>query len=264
MRALLLIALLLLGAPATAAERVLALSPHACETLFAIGAGSQLVGAVEYCDYPQAAEALPRVGSYNRINVEAAIGLKPTLAIVMNEQVPGVQQLRQLGVRVVASYPESVEDVLVEIRQMGRLTGRVEAAEQLAGSLQIRLEKIIRQRPDEPLPVFYEVWTEPLLTAGRQTFINDLLRVVGMRNVFGDIELEAPRVNVEAVVRAAPELVLIPSEKRDVAERAAFWRQWLGEDIRVMSIDPDLVHRPGPRLFDGMELLLQMLAEEHS
>lgn len=262
MRALLLLSILLCATGAAAGERILALSPHACETLYAIGAEHQLVGAVAYCDYPAAARALPRVGSYNRINVEAAIALKPTLAIVMNAQVPGAERLRELGVRVVASYPESVGAVLEEIRFMGRLTGREAAAQRLAGSLQARLHRLLQQRPATPVPVFYEVWAEPLLTAGKQTFIDDLLRQVGMRNVFGEVELEAPRVNIEAVVRAAPQVVLIPSEKRDVKARTAFWRKWLGEDVRVLSIDPDLVHRPGPRLLDGMELLAKMLAED--
>ncbi|MDQ6984015.1 MAG: ABC transporter substrate-binding protein, partial [Ghiorsea sp.] len=83
---------------AQANERILALAPHICETLYAIGAEKDIVGGVSYCDYPEAANHLPRIGAYNRINVEAAISLKPTLAIALNPQTPGLEKLRALGV----------------------------------------------------------------------------------------------------------------------------------------------------------------------
>ncbi len=259
MRPLLLLLLLLAAPSAQAAERILALAPHICETLFAIGAGNEVVGAVDYCDYPEAAKAVPRVGSYNRINVEAALALKPTLALVMDEHAPGVQLLRRLGVRVVSIYPQRVDQVLDEIRHVGELAGHREQADRLADRLQARLQRLQARVSGQAIPAFYEIWADPLLTAGGHTFIDDVLRQIGLRNVFASLPLEAPRVNVESVVAARPEVVVIPSEKRDVASRAAFWKKWLGADIRVLTVNPDLLHRPGPRLIDGMEHLVQQL-----
>ncbi len=248
------------ASPAFAGERILALAPHICEVLYAIGAEKDVVGAVSYCDYPEAANQLPRVGAYNRINIEAAIALAPTMAIVLDMQTPGVKQLQALGVKVIQSYPKKVDEVLADIRRLGLLTGHQKKAFQLANGLQQRLDKL--DVYNSQTPVFYEIWADPLLTAGKDTFIHDVLWRIGLANVFGDVELEAPRVNVEAVIAAKPKVIIIPSEKRDVEKRTFFWRKWLGKDVRVISVNPDLVHRPGPRLLDGMEYLSKALHPE--
>ena len=246
---------------AIANERILALAPHICEILYAIDAGQDVVGVVSYCDYPKAALKLPRVGAYNRINVEAAMALKPTLAIVMNTQTPGIKQLETLGVRIVQSYPQKVDEVITDIRRLGKLTGHQQQATTLANHLQQRLD-ILHKQPKKT-SVFYEIWAEPLLTAGKNTFIDDVLTQLGLHNVFGDVALEAPRVNVEAVITANPQIIIIPSEKRNIKTRTAFWHKWLGEDIQVITVNPDLVHRPGPRLLDGMEYLQEQLDVQH-
>ena len=246
---------------ALANERILALAPHICETLYAIGAGQDVVGAVSYCDYPKAALHLPQVGAYNRINVEAAMALKPTMAVVMNIQTPGIKQLETLGVKIVQSYPQKVDEVIADIRRLGKLTGHQQQATTLADDLQQRLDRLHKQ--PKKTSVFYEIWAEPLLTAGQYTFIDDVLTQLGLHNVFGDVALEAPRVNVEAVITANPQIIIIPSEKRNIKTRTAFWHKWLGEKIQVITVNPDLVHRPGPRLLDGMEYLQEQLHVQH-
>lgn len=260
---LLLMTLWLPWQSAIAGERILALAPHICEILYAIGAEAEIVGAVDYCDYPQAAEALPRVGGYHRINVEAAIALKPTLALVLDEQAQGVSKLRELGVRVVSIYPKNVDEVLAGIRYAGALTGHDQQADRLADRLQIRLQRLQSRVSGQAIPTFYEIWADPLMTAGKRTFITDVLRRIGLRNVFGSVEMEAPRINVESVISAGPKVVVVPSEKRDVSERTIFWKKWLGEDIRVITVNHNLVHRPGPRLLDGMEYLVEQLQGSH-
>jgi len=242
--------------PAHAQERILALAPHVCETLYAIGAGKDIVGTVSYCDFPEEVALLPQVGAYNRINIEAAIALKPTVAIVMSNQLPGIQKLKALGVKVVESNPVRVEAVFADIVHMGQVTGYETNARFLVQSLQLRLDKILSI---EQRPVFYEIWPDPLLTAGQNTFIHDVLKKVGLRNVFGSLNQEAPRVNLESVLAAKPQLVIVPSEKRDVTQRTKFWKTWLGEEIKVITVNPDLVHRPGPRLLDGMEDLVAQI-----
>ncbi|MDQ7003101.1 MAG: helical backbone metal receptor [Ghiorsea sp.] len=256
---LFLLAWLLTTTVAHANERILALAPHICETLYAIGAGKDIVGGVSYCDYPAAAKDLPRIGAYNRINVEAAISLKPTLAIALNPQTPGLDKLRALGVKVVSSYPLTVDEVISETRRLGKLTNHQQQANQVADAMQKRLNRLKQRVSKQNIPVFYEIWADPLLTAGNNTFIHDVLKQIGLRNVFGSVALEAPRVNVESVINAKPKLIIIPSEKRDISVRSAYWRKWLGDDIAIITVNPDLVHRPGPRLLDGMEYLVNQI-----
>lgn len=243
-------------------QRILAMTPHACEMLHAIGAASQVVGAVSYCDYPAEAKKHPRVGSYERINVEASLRLKPDVAIVMGRNVIGVERLQQMGVDIVVSNPDSFESMFHDIQKLGELTGHVQQAETLVQQLQERLQQVRLASGPAAAPVFFELWPDPLLTAGGPSFITDVVREAGGRNVFSEIEMETAHVNIEAVIRARPEVIVIPEEKRDIAERYKFWERWLGKgNIRFVVIDPDLLHRPGPRLLDGVEQLQQALQE---
>ena len=257
---LLLAAMLLPGMANAAVQRILALTPHACEMLYAIGAGSQLVGGVSFCDYPAEAKKLPRIGSYERINVEAALRLKPDIAIVMSRNVVGVEMLEKMGVMILVSNPVSFETMFDDILKLGELTTHTAEAEKLVDQLRGRLQKVRFMKRSE-VSVFYEVWHDPMLTAGGPSFISDLIHEAGGRNIFAGINIETPHVNVEAVIRARPEVIVIPLENRNTAERRAFWEQWLGKDkVHFAAINPDLLHRPGPRLLDGLELLQKTLS----
>lgn len=252
-----------LSGPASADERVLALAPHIVEILYAVGAGEQIVGVVRFSDYPPEAKRHPQVGSYKAVTAEAALRLQPTLVIAMDETVSGLDRLRAMGLRVEYSYPETVEGVLSDILRIGRLVDREEQAKRLEAQLRERLQRLRAARPTLPIRVFYEIWHNPLVTAGGPSFISDALEEVGAVNVFRDVPLEGPRVGVESVVRAAPRVIIVPGESRDVAERMKQWREWFAGDTALAFVEAehDLLHRPGPRLIDGMERLQRELLQ---
>jgi len=254
-------ALCLLPAMLSAAplQRVLALTPHACEMLYAIGAEEQIVGGVSYCDYPAAALKLPRVGNYLGVNVEAALRLKPDAAIVLNRNVNGVSQLEKMGIKIIVSNPLDFEAVFQDMLRLGKLTGHEQQADSLVERQRQRLQQV-RQRSASHIRVFYELWHDPIITAGGPSFITAMISAAGGENIFADVDLETPHVNVESVIRANPEIIIIPLEKRNIEERKAFWQHWLGKgNIRFAAINPDVLHRPGPRLIEGLELLQQAL-----
>ncbi len=258
MRAWLLGILLLTAVPVQAADRVLALAPHVCEMLYAIDAGAAVAGVVDYCDFPAAVQRKPHVGNYRRINVEAALRLHPQVAVVLSRQIPGVTRLEHMGVRIVTSDPRSFEEIFHDLLMLGELTNHRRQAEALVQQQRMRLQQI-RQQAADNVRVFYELWPDPLMTAGGKSFIHSLIELGGGHNVFGDIALESPHVNVEAVLRAEPELIIIPLERRRLTDRKRFWQHWLGPSVRFAAIDPDLLHRPGPRLIEGLEQLQQAL-----
>jgi ABC-type hemin transport system substrate-binding protein len=236
-------------------ERILALAPHIVEILFAIGAGDRVVGVGSFADHPEEARRLPRVATHERVSLEPALRLRPTLAIALDRGLARLDELERLGVRVEVSHPHTVVGVLDEIVHMGRIAGREDRARALERALRERLEEMHARRPPVPPRVFYEVWHSPLIAAGGRSFVSDALRELGFVNVFGDVPLEAPRVSVESVVRAAPDVVVVTGEGGDAQARVSFWREWLGEEARVVVAAYDRIHRPGPRLFDGMEEL---------
>lgn len=259
MRLFVALLLLLCAGQAWAGERILALSPHICEMLYAIGAGDEVVGGVDYCDMPAEARALPRVGSYDRISSEAALALRPTMAVALDEQMAGVATLKRFGVRIVRSNPATVDEVLDDLRRLGELTGHRQQADRVAADFDRRLRKLAARRPDHSLEVLYELWPDPLLVVGGRGFLQDVLQRLGLHNVFSDIPMESPKVNLESVIRARPQIIIVPEEGRDVTARQRFWRQWLGDGVRVVAVNPDLLQRPGPRLIDGMEALMRKL-----
>jgi len=236
-------------------ERILALTPHVCDMLDAIDATSKVVGVVSYCDDPKKDHLLPEVGSYKGIHVESALRLKPDVAIVLNRAVRGVAQLEQAGVHIVVSNPESFDDIFSDILMIGDLTGHQAQAKVLVNKQRQRLQ-VVRQHRSPHVRVFYELWSKPMLTVGGRGFIHQLIQEAGGDNVFAHIPLEAPRVNVESVIRAKPRLIIVPLEKRDLHEREIFWWRWLGKgQVRIVAMNPDLLHRPGPRLLEGLEQL---------
>jgi len=244
------------------AERILALSPHVCEILFAIGAGDDVVGGSEYCDYPAEAASLPQVGSFNQVHVEAALQQKPTLAIALNPAMKGLAALRQAGIQVDTSNPQSLAGVFADIRRLGRESGHAAQAEKLASQLEQRLKLLHRDREAKYIPVFYEIWNQPLMAVGGTGCLQDMLRQAGLHNVFEDIPLEGARVTIESVIRAHPALIIVAGKGVNPAVRETYWRRWL-PDVRVMGVDENTMHRPGPRIVDALELFMQRLDALH-
>ena len=173
------------------AKRIITLAPHATEILYAAGAGERLVGTVEFSDYPPAAKKVPRVGSYERLDLEAIAALKPDLVIAWETGNPAgqVEKLKALGLTVYASQPNRMEDVAAQLERFGQLAGTEATASAAAGQFRQRLENLRRGNAKKPpVRVFYQIWTAPLMTVGGPQIISDAIRLCGGENVFGKLE----------------------------------------------------------------------------
>ncbi|MFQ5581024.1 MAG: helical backbone metal receptor [Mariprofundaceae bacterium] len=254
MRIVVLSILLLIAPLAQSAERILALSPHACEILFAVGAGKDVVGVADACDYPEAVQQLPSVGDFKRVNIEVALRLEPTMAVVFDRHMSGLLKLESFRVKVIQSHPRTVQDVVHDILNLGHLTGHIRQARVLADNFTMRLKRI-HQQIAEPIPVFYEAWSEPLVSSGARSFITDVLRASGAKNVFDHVAVESPRISVESVIKARPVAILVPDMPGHVPVRRRFWHQYFGDSVKVVPVPQDMISRPGPRLIDGIEIL---------
>jgi|AMFO01.1.fsa_nt_gi ABC-type Fe3+-hydroxamate transport system, periplasmic component len=251
--------LLLWALPAAASERLLALSPHACEMLFAIGAGPEVVGVSAYCDFPTAARRLPRVADSRRLYVEAALRLSPTGMVAASARLRGLDFLRRQGVRLFLTHPHRLREVFADLRRLGAWTGHPKQAGEVAAAMEKRLRTIMkRSRRARPVRVFFASWTHPLMTEGGRSFVSDAIAAAGGRNVFASIARETLRIDIEAVMRARPEVVLVPKKGENLERSRRFWRRWL-PDARVVVIDPDLISRPGPRIVAGVDRLQRLL-----
>lgn len=237
-------------------QRIVSLTPHLTELLFAVGAGSQLVGVDGASDYPEAAKTLPRVGDFSRISLERLLALKPDLVVgwVGGNRPVDLHALRQLGVPVLHTQATQLGDVARLLRLLGSASGHAEAGEAAALAVAARLGTL-RQRYArvDAVPVFYQVWDRPLMTVGGTHWISDALALCGARNVFAGLNALAPTVSREAVLRRAPALVIGGS---DAPELRRSWERFTRlpavRNDAFARVDADRLHRLTPRLVDGV------------
>ncbi|MGB7503500.1 MAG: cobalamin-binding protein [Azonexus sp.] len=244
------------------AKRIITLAPHATEILYAAGAGELLVGTVEFSDYPPAAKKVQRVGSYERLDLEAIAALKPDLVIAWETGNPAgqVEKLRALGLTVYASQPNRMEDVAAQLERFGQLAGTEATASAAAGQFRQRLENLRRGNAKKPpVRVFYQIWTAPLMTVGGPQIISDAIRLCGGENVFGKLGQMAPTVSVEAVLEADPEAIVATGMGDARPEWLNDWNKWTRLTAvrrgNLFHINPDLMQRHTPRILDGTEQL---------
>lgn len=255
-------------------QRIVSLSPSITEVLFGIGAGDRLVGATKYCDYPSAANQIPRVGggTMESLNQEMIVALQPDLVLCKwDSHQPLLRNLERLGISVLALGPENLAQLYEETRLLGQITGHSPQAEALIQSMQQRVAAIVERVPEGDGPkVFYQVWDEPLMTAGRDSFIGELLGLAGARNVFAESRIAYPKVNPEVVVAGDPDVILAPgSHGAPVSVESILSRPgW--SDVRairkkrVYVLDRDTISRCGPRLVDALEEIVGVLYPEQS
>ncbi len=251
---------------AAPARRIVSLAPHVTELLFVAGAGPQIVGAVDYSDYPPEAKAIHRVGGYSRLDFEAILALKPDLVVgwESGNGLDNLQRLKQLGLTVFASQPGALPGLGTTIEKLGALAGTPAAARREAARFRGRLASLrARYAGRGEVSVFYAIWNQPLMTVNDAHLISDVIRLCGGRNVFGRLRALAPTVNVEDVVRADPEAIVASGMSDTRPEWLDDWQRWprLTAVARgnLYVVPPDLLQRATPRVLDGAERLCAAL-----
>ena len=245
------------------AQRIVSLSPHITELLFAAGAGQKIVGAMEGSDYPTEARRIPRVGGPSAIDIETVIALKPDLVVAWQSGNPTAQiaNLRKLGVPIFMSEPRKLEDIGTSLTRLGLLAGTRASAQAAVLRFQQRLAALPKPRAGTPpVRVFYQIWQSPLMTLNDQHIISDVLRTCGADNVFGSESPLTPTVSMEAAIATNPELLVSARATRpDEPQWLAPWLPWRHVTAvarkNFCEVNPDWMSRPGPRLIDGAEEL---------
>jgi iron complex transport system substrate-binding protein len=246
------------------AQRIVSLSPHGTELLFAAGAGARLVGTVEHSDYPEAARAIPRVGTYVAFDLERILVLRPDLVVAWGSgSGDAPARLAKLGILVYVTEPRSFEDIAATLERLALLAGTPQGSA-AARAFRDRLGRLrARYGSRRPVSVFYQVWRSPLFTLGGPHIFSRVAEVCGGRNVFGDLATLAPTVDLEAVLAADPEAIVASGMGEERPDWLDDWRRWpqlraVRED-HLFFIPPDLLQRPTPRLLDGAEQLCMAL-----
>jgi iron complex transport system substrate-binding protein len=255
-------------------QRIISIAPSNTEILFAIGAGSKLVGRDEISDYPPEAVEITSIGStYGELNTEAIVTLEPDLVLAAMINSPEhVQAIEDLDITVfVLPNPLDFDDLYEILETAGRITGQETAAETLAESLKNRVNAVVEKTSGvDPCKVYYEVdGMDPAApwTAGAGTFQDVLIQLAGGENVAADIEFYG-QINLEALVTRDPEVMIfsegpwVPTTPESVVERAGWADMTAVANGAVYGIDANWLDRPGPRLVDALETMAKLVHPE--
>jgi iron complex transport system substrate-binding protein len=259
------------AAQATAVNRIVSLAPNLTEILFALGLGEKVVAVSSDSDYPPEAASKNKVGTFWQPNAEAIIASKPDLVITecFEQQKSVAETLHRLGYKVLALKIESIEGMLAAIKDIGAATGTQNRADKLVEDITNRLDNLrSKLAARNKVKVLWIVQTEPLRVAGTNTFLNELLELVGGENAIGPTIQQYPPLGTEellacgaqAIIQSAMGVDNIP-EQQQAAEK--FWGRWptlpAVRNNRIYVIDPDTTLRLGPRLCQGLDLVAHCL-----
>lgn len=247
-------------------KRIISLAPSLTEMIFACGGGDKLVARSQSSDYPPEATYLPEVVSFPSPDFEAMIDLEADLVFGTDEILPArlIPSFDKLNLPVFLQHYDSLADVIRNIRVTGQILGTDSIAKHLADSLEQKLNSIRQQTTGQiAYPCFVIVSAEPLIVAGGSSYVNDLLVKAGAKNIFGEMNEAYPKVTPEAILAANPEFIIVPDENgqlyADLMVRYPVLAKMPAAGTgQVFAVDPDLIFRPGPRIFEGLEILTRI------
>jgi iron complex transport system substrate-binding protein len=248
----------------TAVKRIVSLAPNLTEIVFALGEGDRLAGDTDFCDYPPEAAQKPRVGEPINPNLEQVVSLAPDLVLATKaiNRRETVEALARIGLPVFVTDPHSVDGMITSIEHIGNVLHAGKTAAPLVEDLRERLSNLDRRIAGTvPRRVLFVVWTDPLISIGRGTFIADALRHAGARSVV-DASAEWPRVNLEEIVRLQPEVLVFAGAHAadtqhdiDALRARPGWRSLEALRRGNIVIVSDAINRPAPRMVDAVEQL---------
>jgi iron complex transport system substrate-binding protein len=259
----------LAGPPA----RIVSLVPSVTEIVFSLGAQDRLVGRTDFCDYPTAVRGKPSVGGMVNPSLETLVALKPDLVVATNEgnREETVRQLERLRIPIYLVHANRVAETVDLIERVGALTGRQADVPRLTGEMLGRIEKVRRAVAPFPRPrVLYVLWPDPLIVPGRASMLTELIDIAGGASITAADGDAYPRFSLEAAVARAPEVIILAdhSTGSSTAGRSApeKWQQLVSVPAiragRLHSADLSILHRYGPRVPEGLEMLARMIHPE--
>ncbi|EEG76263.1 ABC transporter substrate-binding protein [Dethiobacter alkaliphilus] len=253
-------------------ERIVSLSPSNTEMAFSIGLGSRIVGVTDFCDYPAEALDVDKIGGFSDPNMEIVYSLTPDLVLAGNAHEEQVNKLEELGIPVLVLAPESIEEVFAAMNLIAEATGASEADKvitEITDRLALLDEKISTLSSEDRVQVYYEVYSDPLMTAGGTTLISEVISIAGGDNIFTDVAEMYPQISEETIIERDPSVIVIPNyhgfegfDMEVILDRPLWNEINAVKNERVFNINADAISRPGPRLIEAAETLAPIFHPE--
>ncbi len=252
-------------------QRIISLAPSNTEILFALGLEGKLVGVTEFCNYPEAAKAKPKIGGFATVDIERVVSLEPDLVLATSiHEGTVIPALEEVGLTVLALAPKTLDGVLANITLVGEITGKSREATRLVASLEKRIKTITNKTEAlteaERPSVLYLTWHDPLWTAGSGTLQDDLINKAGGENIAHELTGHKT-IDLETVIARNPQVIIVLTGHGEAKDLPFYYVKndpILGATEAVMAgrvyrIDADIFARPTPRMVDGLEQLAGLI-----
>jgi iron complex transport system substrate-binding protein len=247
-------------------QRIVSLAPSVTETLFALGAGDEVVGVSQYCDYPPSVRQLPRVGSFITPNIEAIAALRPTLVVGLAtaSDLREIRALRAMGIATLMVDDGSVAAIEQSIMAIGDHIGRGGHAHELVHALREQVDAVRQRLRDQPRrSVLMVVGHQPMVAVGRGTFLDELLTLADASNIAAVSDQAWPRLSVEYIIASRPEVILDGQMGTDPSTPGSFWSNYptipAVQNHRVLGYPDDPTLHPGPRIGITLDQLARLI-----
>jgi iron complex transport system substrate-binding protein len=244
-------------------QRIVSLNPTTTELVFALGAGKRLVGRTSYDSWPDSAKLVPDLGAGLRPNVEAIFGAHPDLVLLYASQDnrAAAARLRAAGISTLSLKIDSIGSFKSGIMLVGRVLGDTARARTVRDSVTATLDRVAAATRSLPRPkVFWQVWYAPIITIGKGSFLDELVKIAGADNTYGDIASPSPVVSLEDISRRNPDFILagpIGATQIRTDDKWRIIRAVRADDVLV--VDTNLVGRPSVRLGEAAVSLAKLL-----
>lgn len=252
-------------------ERIISLSPASTEILFAVGASNQIAAVSEFSNYPEQAKELPRVGGFDgkTLSMEKILSFDPDFVYLtkgMHDFL--IPQLEQFHIRYYLSNGDSIESLENEILDIANITGHKDQGEPVVKAIenQFSLAKTIIQNSQTnsvQTKIYWEIWHEPFISIGKNSFLADLLRKCGLINIFDDLDQPYPQVSIESILARNPDFIVVPSQNSinvaAISKRPGWEYTTAVQKNNILIVDADLFSQPGPRIGECAERLCQLI-----
>ena len=249
------LALLLPVSALAAPQRIVSLTPHITEMLYAIGAGSQVVATDQASDYPDIVKTLPKVANYQSLNSESLLMVKPDLVIVWGStQTMMQQQVKALGIPLLLLKSQQLDDLPQELRLLGEKTGHTEQANLLAAQIADKFAFYRQRSQQHPrIKAFYQLWYPPLTTVANGSYIQEIMSMCGAENPFADSKAPYPQLSEEAVLAADPQVIFATQHGSDLQHWLKCPQLAAVKQKHLYLLKADWLHRLSPRVLLGIE-----------
>ncbi len=246
-------------------NRIVSLSPATTETLFALGLGNKVVGVTNDCNYPQSALKKEKTGKFGFINFEKVVSLKPDIIFATYDMSKQLGLLKKYNVPVITVNTTDINSIYSNIVEIGKITDSLKTALKIKNDFNFEINKVKeKSKLLNNKSVFYCIWHDPIITAGKGSFINDIISTIGAKNIASTINNPFAKYSIESLVANNPQYIFIPKTTYDkINFKSLPWNKLKAvENKKVFSVNDDIYLRPSPRIIIAIKEMQKTIIDD--